>query len=155
MSAPKLTRILNVLADRAAVITVANGYYADLGVTIHREQRLPQEAELPILVIALGERLAENTQNKRVRCSQSVTLTGFRSYDGTDAESIGIEILADIQRAIELEDETLGGLLQGSVYGLAFQSDEIFMPDAGETVVGARVTYAVPHIRQSGDPEIL
>lgn len=155
MGGPKLTRIVDAIIARASDISVANGYYTDCGLNIHDDRRQPQESEAPILVVSVGERVAEDTQTKRSRCNQSITLTGFVIYNGTDAIGQAVGIISDIQRAVELEDETLGGLLQGSVYGLSFVSDELFLPDAGETVVGGRVTYAVPHIRKSGDPEII
>lgn len=155
MSAPKLQRILTAVGTRAASILTAGGYYSNCGATVRYTRREPNKEDLPCTHIWLSERTAEETQNKRSRATQTITVACFVPVVyGDDDEQIGIELLADIQRAIELEDSTLGGLLQGSVYGLAWQADEIYQPDEGETVVGAAVTYAIPHIRKSGDPEI-
>lgn len=153
MSAPKLTRIVNELAARAATILTGNGFYSDMGAQVFRDRRPPQTSELPCVLITLNERSAVENLTYRARCDQTVTVTGFRALDG-DSEPIGIEILADIQRAIETSDETLGGLLMGAQYGLQYASDEIFLPDTGESVVAGQIVYSIPHIRRSGDPDI-
>lgn len=153
MSAPKLKRILDAVAARAATMLVAAGYYANLGEDVRLDRRWPPASEVPVTLVYLSERSAEETRAGRARCAQEITVAGFRALDG-DPEAIGIEILADIQRALELSDCTLGGLLQASANGLAFISDEIYLPEAGENAVGARVTYSVPHVRTMGDPEI-
>ena len=153
MSAPKLKRILDAVAARAQAMLVSGGYYSDLGVDIRLDRRWPPASEVPVTLIYLSERAAAETRAGRARCVQDIPVAGFRPLDA-DPEAIGIEILADIQRAIELADCTLGGLLQASAEGLAFVSDEIYLPEAGENAVGARVTYSVPHVRTMGDPEI-
>ena len=80
-----------------------------------------------------------------------------RNVDAHDY-SITVEagcVLADVQRAMELPDDTsLGGELLSVRYGLTWESEEIYMPEMGANVVGVRVIYAMPHIRKLGDPEI-
>jgi hypothetical protein len=143
MPAPKRLRIVNAVAARAEAVG-----------RVYRDQREPQGPEVPCLMVWAGERTAEETKNKRSRCTFTVTVAGFRSLDAGDSEVIGNEILADIAAAVELEDETLGGLLREQ-NGLEFLSEEIYFPESGENVVGARVTYSAPHVRFYGDPEIL
>lgn len=156
MSSPKLHRIIDTIAGRAATILVSGGFFEDLGLKVLRDRREPHRDELPCIIVYLNGRNADDVQNKRQRCSQAVTVAGYRKLeDGDETETIGIEILSDIQTAIEAGDETLGGLLQGSQYGMTYQSDQIFMPETGETAVCGQVTYQIPHIRKSGDPEIL
>lgn len=155
MSSPKLQRILTAVGTRAAAVLTAGGYYTNCGANVRYTRREPNREDAPCFHVWLGERTAEEVKNKRARTAQTITVAGYVPTEyGDHHEQIAIQILADIQRAVELEDETLGGLLQGSVYGLAWQSDEIYLPDEGETVVAAAVTYAIPHIRKSGDPEI-
>ena len=74
---------------------------------------------------------------------------------GRGAQADGIELLADIQRAVEIADRTLDSLLRDSVYGIQAQSFDIIMPESGVNAVGASITYAIPHVRKSGDPEIV
>lgn len=156
MPTPKLQRIVDTIADRAAVITIANGYYTDIGAEVFRDRRPPQVQELPAMMIYLGERIGAETQSCRTRCDHTITVSGYVAVNETDSsEELGIQLLADIQKAIEIEsDSTLSGELNGAAYGMVFASDEIYLPDTGEDVVGARVTYSIPHIRKYGDAEI-
>lgn len=155
MSSPKPLRILEAITARLAVISQAAGYYSDIGCRVRADRRDPLEAELPCCSVILGERLAGDTHPKRARVEMPISVVAFAALEGRDSEVAGSELLADLCRAVELEDSTLGGLLQESQYGLTFVSEEIFQPEAGTNVVGARITYACPHIRRSGDPEIL
>ena len=152
MSQPKLARIINTVAARLADIDQASGYYTDIGTNVRRDRREPGSDELPACLVYLGERLVETTNGARARCEMTITVMAYDDCLG-DAEARGIELLADIQRAVELPDVTLDGLIRDQ-HGLAFVSDEIFMPEIGTTAVGARVTYSAPHIRNLGDPEI-
>lgn len=157
MPGPKLTRILDTIAARAAAITVAGGFYSDIGARVLRDRREPPVHELPAVAVLLGARSAEVVNASAARASLSVDVIGYRTYtDEADIEALGVELLADIQRALELDDTSLGGLVIAAPpgYGFAWQSDEVYLPDPGENVIAARVTYAVPHIRKSGDPEI-
>lgn len=153
MSQPKLLRILDAVATRLTTIAPAGGFYTDIGARVRRDRREPTLGELPCVVVYSGERLAAETKNRRARCELAITVIAYA--DGyPDAEAIGVELLADIQRAIETTDNTLGGLLSSERGGLAFASDEIFLPEIGASAVGARVTYTAPHVRNAGDPEI-
>jgi hypothetical protein len=146
---------LTAVGTRAAAILTASGYYTNCGANVRYTRREPNIEDAPCVHVWISERTAEEIKNKRARATQTITVAGFAALTyGESDEQTAIKILADIQRAVELEDATLGGLLQGSVYGLTWQADEIYQPDEGETVVGAAVTYAIPHIRKSGDPEI-
>lgn len=155
MSSPKLQRIIDTIAARAATILVADGFYSDIGLNVLRDRREPHGDDMPCLVVFMNNRVASDVQNKRQKCAQTVTVAGYRVLaDGEETETIGIEILSDIQTAVEAGDEKLGNLLQGTQYGMTYESDQIFMPDMGGSAVCGQVTYAIPHIRKSGDPEI-
>ena len=155
MPAPKLQRILDTLGERLAAILITGGYYTDIGARVPRDRRPPEAPELPACLLYLGERAAEETQQERTKCTQSVTVEAFVDLGEADAETIGIQLLADVQRAMELPDDTsLGGELLSVRYGLTWESEEIYMPEMGANVVGVRVIYAMPHIRKLGDPEI-
>lgn len=154
MSRPKLLRILQSVADRLPVVSQAAGYYTDIGQDVRLDRQPPADAELPCVLVFLGERVREGNTDARAKAQQSLTVAGFVPIDGRGSEVQAAELLADIQRAVETEDSTLGGLLLASQYGLTWAGDEVLTPDVGENVVGAQVVYAIPHIRKSGDPEI-
>lgn len=154
MSSPKLERILRAVAGRLEVIAQADGYYSDIGARVFLDRRPPRDQDLPCVLAYLGERTVDETGNRRARAAQTVTVAAFVRDDGCGTESVAIGLLADIQRAVEIEDFGLGGLLLSSQYGLTWQSDQILTPEPGENVVGAEVVYSIPHVRKSGDPEI-
>jgi hypothetical protein len=83
-----------------------------------------------------------------------ISVIGYLPRTSDDFLVLGDAIQSDIQRAVELEDNSLGGLLRRQ-YGLAYADSSIFMPEIGADAVAARVTYTAPHIRVSGDPEII
>jgi hypothetical protein len=144
MPAPKRLRIVDAIAVRAATI----------GDTIYRDRREPQADELPCLLIYSGDRIVDVNHNRRGRCEMTVTVAGYRRLDSGESETIGNEILADIMTAVELEDETLGGLVLTNP-GLSVATESIYLPETGDNVVAAEIVYSVPHVRVDGDPEII
>ena len=152
MSRPKLTRILQTVASRLQVISQDDGYYTDIGRSIRLDMREPQADDLPCCLVTMGERTLESNSGCTDRIDMEITVVGYMPLID-QAYIQGDEILSDIQRAVELEDSTLGGLLRRQ-FGLAFLSSEIYMPEIGANAVGARVTYSAPHVRVTGDPEI-
>lgn len=83
-------------------------------------------------------------------CDAVIVVEGYVKREA-DAETQGIQILGDIQRAVEPGDKTLGGLLDPS--GMKFIGDEVLYPENSDSVVGGRVEYSIPHLRKPGDPE--
>ena len=142
MPAPKRQRIINAIVDRLETA----------GVTVRRDRQMPHAAECPVYAVYSNERTNEERKNLRTRCAMTVTVVGFREFTN-DAETEGNEILAEIMQAIETSDKTLDGLLVNQP-GLSFETETIYLPEAGEGVVAAEIVYATPHIRIDGDPEI-
>lgn len=154
MSSPKLLRILQTVAARLQSITQLSGYYSDVGYNVRLDRHEPHDSDLPCVLVFLGERVREDHRADAAKCQQTLTVAAYVQADDRASEEVAVQLLADIQRAVELEDATLGGLLQGTQYGLSWAGDEILQPSQGENVVGAQATYAMPHIRKTGDPEI-
>lgn len=152
MLRPKLTRILQAVAERLEVISQLNGYYTDIGRSIRLDMREPQAEDIPCCLVMMSERSLESNSGCTSRIDMQITVVGYTPLID-QAYVHGDEILSDIQRAVELKDTTLGGLLRRQ-FGLAFLSSEIYMPEIGASAVGARVTYSAPHMRIAGDPEI-
>jgi len=155
MAQPKTLRILEAVADRLAVVSQAAGYFSEIGCDVRLDQREPNIEDLPCARVYLSEGVIDERQNDRQAVTQSVNVIAFDRVDTREAEAVGWQLVADIQKAIELDDNTIGGLLASAREGLAVQSFEVSLPETGANAVAARVTYAVSHIRKSGDPEIL
>lgn len=154
MSLPKSYRILQAVKARAAVIRKDAGYLTDIGQTIFLDSREPNISEMPCLMIFRSARTVSESKGQRQSCAMPISIIGYASLGGLDAEAIGANILADIQRAMEIEDADLDRLLLGSQGGLVFQGDDTIVPDSGVDAVAGEVQYDAPHIRKRGDPEI-
>lgn len=155
MSGPKLTRIFDELLRRVQQIAVANGYTSDIGLNVFVDSRLPQETEVPCSMIYMQERTVESTLNCRAQTTMVATVVGYVAIDDNTGYKVGFDILGDIQRAVESEDPTFGNLLSPAQYGLSFAADTIAFPEAGANILAVRVDYNAPHIRKTGDPEIV
>ncbi len=136
------------------MIAQADGYYTDCGLRVFVDARPPQEDAVPCIVIGMQERTVESFLSCASKTTMAITVTGYDALGNELGYKRGQQILADIQRAVETDDITLGNLLMGSEYGLSFQSDSVGFPEAGQNVVAGTVTYLAPHIRKAGDPEI-
>ena len=155
MSAPKLTRILDEVVRRVETITVANGFASDIGLRVFVDSRNPQDTEVPCAMVSFEQRTAESFISCSAKAAMTVTVTGYAAVDAAIGYQVAFDVLGDIQRAVETDDTTLGGLLSGADYGLSWESDAVGFPDAGGNVIAGTVNYNAPHMRKAGDPEIL
>lgn len=156
MSAPKLTRILEVIASRLEVVDQAAGYYSDIGTDVRLDRRPPDVSTLPCVLVYLEPAEVDRVTGNREQVALSITVEAFAHLKpGGHFEGQGVELLSDIQKAVELADDTLGGLVSGANQGIRPASFETALPEQGVNAVSARITYAVPYIRKSGDPEIV
>lgn len=155
MSTTKLERILVEVRARLEVIDQAAGFYTDIGCDVRLDRIEPELDDAPLCSVFFGEGSVDEARNKRQRIGLSITVIGYSGLViGVSPQTRGAQILADIARALELPDRTLGGLLIDSENGLDLESFEIQTPESGVDIVAARATYAVPHVRKYGDPEI-
>ena len=150
---PKYSRIIEAVRQRVEQISPSNGFYTDIGRDIRLDMRTPQISDMPVSLVYAGGRTVESTMGCNSRVEMEINVIGYLELTGEPFLTLGDYIQSDIQRAVELADNSLGGLLRRQ-YGLTFSDSEIFMPEIGASAVGARVTYSAPHIRITGDPEI-
>ncbi len=153
MPSPKLQRIVDEIIRRVSQITMQNGYVTDIGLRVFVDNRPPQEDAVPCVVVGMQERTVESFLNCAAKTTMTITVTGYDRIGHVETYQRGIDILSDIQTAVENEDMTLDRLLMGSEYGLSFASDNVGFPDVGTDVVAGAVSYVAPHIRKLGDPE--
>jgi hypothetical protein len=155
MSSPKPVRILQAIGARAAVIATAAGYYTDIGTDVQLERAEPGDDDAPCTRIWLQPRSLTQDGNTGQRVSQQIVVAGYERVGVVDREVRGQQILADIQRAIELPDTGLGNLLLigPGDGGLLWQADQVVYEENSSVVCG-QVAYAIPHRRKAGDPEI-
>lgn len=150
MAEPKLLTILKTLQTRLKEINGQGDFYHNLN-KIERAKRQFSEDELPAGVILFGGRDVERSvESARSKMNASVSIELYAEVNNREAEDVAIELLADIQRAIELEDTFLNGLLRSQ---LSFERESILYPEESGETVGVRVEYAIPHVRRYGNPD--
>lgn len=155
MSSPKILRILQAVADRVATIAPSAGFYSDIGIDVRLDQREPELCDLPCALVFLSAGEVVDAQNRRQAIDQSITVIGYAVPGTQGAQVVGWQLIADIQRAVETVDDALVGLINQPRGDLIPQSFAVTLPDPGTNAVAAQITYAVPSIRLSGDPELL
>jgi|GEM_PF-6312965 len=150
MSDPKLLTIIKAIETRLLAIDASGLFNTDIGSTVVRGKRNFQSDELPACCCYLLPRTFEDAPAHGDRLKMDATVVvESHGATGDHPEDTAILMMADIQRAIELEDETLGGLVIGK---LQYQGDAISYPDDGGKHVSVQVQYAIPHMRHYGDP---
>jgi len=154
MSASKLQRIIEAVATRASAIDGTGDYQTSIGTSVRRTRVQPTENEVPCVHVYLDAReVGQENQAGLVIVASTLVVEGYVARTGSDDEGQGIAVLSDIQQAIETDDYSIGALIDVRNGGIKWQRDEILYPDVGNSVVGGRVEYSIPHLRKPGDPE--
>jgi len=142
--------ILAALLERIGAIRKANGYNSEAGrqVFLGESPVLGQDDPESAIAIVLGDDavpyVGENVTVKLVIEFQAHTKADI------NAPWLAVEaLLADIKRAIELEDRTLGKLLPNKIE----RGPSRTLPrEPGSTTVGASVTYIATYLERWGQP---
>ena len=152
---PKLLRILDAIAARLPAIDGTGDYQTTIGASVRRTRVQPSESHIPCCLVYLDARESDKrSASGKAIVTATVVVEGYVARTSADEEATAMDVLSDIQRAMEDDtDFSLGGLLAVSNGGLTWQRDEILYPDSGESVIGARVEYLIAHQRKPGDPE--
>ena len=156
MSAPKLSRILSTIATRLAAIDGTGSYTTAIGNDVQRTRIAPVIDDVPCCIVYLDSRTAERKSSTgKTGVAANLIIEGYVMRTGSDDEGQGIDVISDIQTAAEDPDDmNLSNLLLSQAGGMTWERDEILYPDKGESIVGGRVEYSIPHLRVHGDPEI-
>ena len=151
MSEPKLLRIVKAVAGRLSSIDGTGQYYTKVGNSVVRcnSTRQFSESELPACVCYLTPRTVGAESFEEQKINSQIVIEAHHTI-GAHAEDTAVEMLADIQRAVETDDITLGCLV---LKRLSFAGDAIFYPEDAGNYVTVQVLYDVNHIRCYGDPD--
>ena len=146
-----LKDIVDEIAFRVSAIKVSAGYNTDIGKSIKRRPVVEKIEDAPVSGVYLYERQSALSSNggKRTKTEPVIVVEGAVSFTGEPLDAI-LEMMADIQKAVEIEPQDLDGLLQGD--GLVWAGDEYIYPSETSNAVGVAVTYEIPHLRFYGDP---
>lgn len=150
MADPKLLRILKEIQTRLQVINGLDPYFTRIGHNVGRGRRRWEPDEIPACSVFLNPRRIEEDITERQRLTASITIDAIMALtDHQEAEDWAVYMLADIQRAIETTDRTLGGLV---VKSIAWESDTISYPETDRKKIAVQCVYSIPHVRPYGNP---
>lgn len=136
------------IQTRLQAIATSAGYNTNAGSQVYLGVRgldaLTQT--FPALSIFSGPEQADKLTANRYRCNRIVQIAGYVS--DTAAPTTALEyLIEDIQRALELSDETLGGL----VNSLSYEGIDVIEPrEDGGTVSTLVVRYSIEYDREVG-----
>lgn len=145
--------ILAEILTRLEAITTANGFNTDAGAEVCLNEAPgfgPDDPEQVIVVKVNEDFPGHQAMHTFIRLP--IDIQAMAKADPTDATSAYItaeNILEDVKRAIELEDRTLGRLVQRQIERGSTRTME---REPGTPYVGIAVTYTAPYIEQWGSP---
>ncbi len=146
-------RILAALRDRVAEITPENGFSTEAGRHIFIGA-LPQLGENdPDAAIAIApEDLEPTYQGEHVRGEWPIAVIAVAnaSANRDDPWMVVEDVLADIQRAVELPDRFLDGLCR---HHFRCGTTRTYPRETGSESVAVAQTYLFPVVRVWGHPE--
>jgi len=141
------------IIERLGEITIANGFQTDAGLHVFTHETPefgPDDPEQAIAVV-IGDD-DPRYQGEQVFVKLPVEIQALAKVDSDpDAQPYltSEAILADIKKAMELADRTLGGLVQ---HQMERGSTRTLAKQPGSLTVGVAVTYVFPYPEVWGNP---
>lgn len=149
MAASKRQQILEAVKARLEAIRVADDFNTDAGDEVQLGEVLdlgPDDPDAAACVVPLDD--TTTTQGHKHQVRLPIELQAVVKVDLEEPWVLAEAMLADIKKAFELEDKTLGGLTteitRGATRGLA--------REPGMTTAGVGVTYTVLYQETWGAP---
>lgn len=157
MADSRRLRILEALKARVSAIKVSDGFNTDAGLRVYLGELpvlTPDDPEAVIAVIPKEDIVGSALNN--IPITWPIDIVVLVRPEITEPWVLVENALADIKKAVELEDRTLNGLLIGgrdNPGGLVRGTTETFPRQTGAEVVGVSITYACPYAEAFGYPE--
>lgn len=149
-SPSKRQLILEAIVDRLEAIEPGNDFLTDAGENVYLGFEPPFGPDDPdrAIAVTVDDEQAQRTQ-ANVLSLLPIQIAAI-ARASIDAPWIAVEeVLADIKRAIELDDRTLGGLLN---HRLERGNTSTLERDEGSETVGAVITYNAQIVEGWGTP---
>lgn len=142
--------ILTALVGQLQLITIANGYNTDAGLAVYLGVSVDlgeDDADVAIAVVPETDEVAFQGANVLVRLPIEIQAIAKASLD---QPWLAVEeLVADIKRAVETEDRTLGGVVRKR---LERGSTRTLEREPGALSVGCSITYVAPYVEGWGTP---
>ena len=143
--------VIHALRDRLAAISTTNGFKTDAGQKIFLGETPTLGPSDPAAALALVVGADESTsQGENVISELPIEIQALVKADVTDPLLTIEAVIADIKRAVETTDRSLGGLLVNR--GLERGSTRPLEREDGSEVVGAAVEYGLTLAEKWGAP---
>lgn len=146
---PAALQMLEIVVSRLQAIQTADGFHTDIGSNVLLGVPTVAEGEFGIRVFATDEEAGPGT-HPRLGLALTVNVQAqIPIADVPDFGELPELVIADIQKAVELEDRSLGGLAPN---GLVYFGRKIAYPREIPSVVAA-VLYLARYQRRYGSPD--
>jgi hypothetical protein len=148
---PLSLRIVQAIVERLETISTEDGYRTDAGENVHAGLRFLDRGEQIVLCVTAQNAQAEINTFPRVTERMAVNVEGHRVHDGSNAERLAHELIADIKQAVmRADDRTLGGLcrtLDPIGWGILY-------PEDGEQYVSVQAGFSIRYHERYGRPDV-
>lgn len=142
--------ILEAFRARLLAIQIEDGFDTDAGDHVHLgvvPELGPDDSDIAV-AITVGDE-ASKFQGENVLSDLPVEVHALAKADLAEPWIASETVLADIKRAVELADRTLGGLVPRRFYRGPVRTRERAV---GSTTVGITITYLAPIVEKWGHP---
>jgi hypothetical protein len=143
-------QIIEVFRARLLAIAAGAQFETDAGATVfvNETPALGPDDPATAIAVVIGEDIPSRSGEHTI-LELPIEIHALANAD-LDAPWVAVEaVLADIKRAIELPDRSLGGLVKARIERGSTRTLE---REDGSTTVGAGITYLVPYAEVWGDP---
>lgn len=154
MAATRRRNLLAAITARLEAITIDGGFETDAG----REIFLGQDADLgdndpdAVLAVSFGEERPTSSQVK-LCYDLPISIKAVVKANLDDPWMTIEDMIGDIKKAMELEDRTLGGLVNRNAnHGILRGPVTALQRETGSSTVGAEVQYIAPLVEPWGAP---
>lgn len=150
-TASRREQILEAVNARLARIKAGPTFQTDAGrqVFINETPPFGPDDEPAAIAVVIGEDQITKIVGGKVFLILPIEVQAIASSDRTGAWRFTEPVLADIKRAMELDDRTLGGLID---QWLTRNSTRTLERDEGSTTVGVAVRYDLSYSETWGHP---
>lgn len=142
--------ILSAFLVRVGEIRTANGFNTEVGWKVFLGETPvlgPDDPEAALAIVVREDVVPFQGENVLVHLA--LEFQAIAKADINHAWLMVERVLADIKRAVELPDRTLGKLVPRRIER---GSSRTLPREPGSTVVGAGVTYTAPYVEAWGNP---
>ncbi len=144
----KLERIIDDIAQRLALITIANGYKTDAGTNVIKEMDVLIEGEQYYLNVALGDDNTENQLSANMRLNQPFIIQAYSETPIASNVPERHKLLSDIKKCLLTYKKTCN-----EISNISYSTKEMVIRQGSEKYAQVNVLFNVQYLERKGDPD--